>query len=288
MSTLSKNLERELIKKSYSSRIKILEMMKNGKSHIGGAFSCIDIITVLYNCILKNKPEEPDWEKRDRFILSAGHKAIALYCVLADRGYFTKKILETYNRFNSKIPEHPEKKLLSGIEFPTGSLGHGFPVGNGMALAAKLDKKSHKVFILISDGECTEGSIWEAEMTASHYKLDNVIVIIDRNGLQVNGKTSEILDSSPLEEKFKSFGWETSCINGHNFKEIYSALKGVPFREGKPSCIVADTIKAKGLPFAESDFNFHNWSASKQELTESIVIVKEEMEKELIKVEQNR
>ena len=282
---LNKNEIKSLIKKSYGYRINILEMMKHGEAHIGGAYSCIDILTVLYHKILKHKPLDPEWENRDRFILSAGHKSIALYVILANLGYFSKNILDTYYDFNTRIPVHPDENTVSGIEFPTGSLGHGLPVANGMALSAKIDNKSYRIFCLLGDGECQEGSIWESIMSAAHYKLENLIVIVDKNGLQVNGETSDIMNIDPLEEKFFSFGWGVKTIDGHDFNQIYDILSKVPINREKPSCIVANTIKCKGLTFGEDKFNFHHWCCELSKIEGAVKILEEVKLKELSKID---
>lgn len=284
MNILSKEETKTLINKAYNSRINILKMMRNGEAHIGGAFSSLDIITVLYNKILRHDPKNPKWDSRDRFILSAGHKCLALYAVLADQGYFEEEILWTYNTFNTRVQMHPDESMLAGVEFPTGSLGHGLPIGNGIAITAKLDRKDYRVFVLLGDGECDEGSTWEAAMASSHYKLDNLVAIVDRNGLQVNGRTVDIMDTSPLEDKFAAFGWEVRTINGHNYSQIYNALVEVPFRPGKPSCIIADTVKCKGLTFGENIFSFHHWYCEPDKIDEAINIVENTRREELSKV----
>ncbi len=273
MQRLSKKELLALHQKSYAMRTDILKMMRFGEGHIGGAFSSLDIITVLYNKILRHDPRKPKWEDRDRFILSAGHKCLALYAVLADQGYFDKEILWTYNTLDTRVPMHPDEKVLPGIEFPTGSLGHGLPVANGMALAGKLDQKDYRVFVVLGDGECAEGSIWEAVMAASHHKLDNVTAIVDRNGLQVNGRTADIMDTSPFEKKFEAFGWAVKTINGHDFNAIYQTLRNVPFEKEKPSAVIADTIKCKGLDFAEDQFDYHHWHCEPEKIDEAIVCV---------------
>lgn len=282
---LSNKEIKNLINKSYDSRINILKMMENNEGHIGGAYSSLDIITVIYNKILNHDPKDPKWKDRDRFILSAGHKCLALYATLADQRYFNENILWTYNTINTKVQMHPDEKMLPGVEFPTGSLGHGLPVANGMALSAKQDHKNIKVFVLLGDGESAEGSVWEAAMSAAHHKLDNLIVIIDRNGLQVNGRTEDIMSTSPLEQKFVYFGWEVRTINGHDFNQIYQTLSEVPFSKNKPSCIIADTIKCKGLSFGEDKFNFHHWYLKSDNIDNVINIVNAAREKELERVE---
>jgi len=285
MLKLSKDEIKMLINKSYKCRENILKMMRKGEGHIGGAYSSLDIMTVLYNKILKHDPASPKWADRDRFILSAGHKCLALYSVLADQGYFDEDILWTYNSFNTRVPMHPDEKSLPGIEFPTGSLGHGLAVANAMALTARLDAKNYRVFVVLGDGECAEGSVWEAAMAAGHHKIDNLTAIIDRNGLQVNGRTTEIMNTGPLEDKFRSFGWEVKTINGHNFNQLYEVLLSLPFSDGKPSCIVADTVKCKGLKFGEDKYEFHHWHCELNEIDNAISVVNGEKGKELAKVE---
>ncbi len=281
MAALTTEEIKSLLDKSYKCRQNILQMMRNAEGHIGGAFSALDIITVLYNKILRHDPKNPKWPKRDRFILSAGHKCLALYTVLADQGYFDEEILLTYGSFKTKVAMHPEEKLLAGIEFPTGSLGHGLPVGHAMALAAKLDGLDYKVYVMLGDGECAEGSVWEAAMSAGHYKSDNLIAIIDLNGLQVNGATADVMDSALLSEKFKSFGWAVTTIDGHDFGQIYKSLKEVPLKKQKPTCIVANTKKCKGLDFAEGKFQYHHWHCEPDKIDEAIDIVKSAKDKEL-------
>ena len=281
MPDLSKQEIKTLLEKSYKCRQNILQMMRNAEGHIGGAFSSLDIITVLYNKILRHDPKNPKWHNRDRFILSAGHKCLALYTVLADQGYFEEDVLYTYGSFKTKVAMHPEEKLLAGIEFPTGSLGHGLPVGHAMALCAKLDGLDYKVYVMLGDGECAEGSVWEAAMSAGHYKSDNLVAIVDLNGLQVNGATADIMDSSPIEEKFKAFGWAVKAIDGHDFGQIYKSLAEVPLEKQKPTCIVANTTKCKGLDFAEGKFQYHHWHCEPGKIDEAINIVKSAQNKEL-------
>lgn len=285
MPEFSKNEIKQLTEKAYNARKNIIRMMRFGEGHIGGAFSSLDIITVLYNKILNHNPQNPKWQDRDRFVLSAGHKCLALYTTLADQGYFKEDVLWTYNTFNTRVPMHPDEKVLPGIEFPTGSLGHGLPVAEGMAHAGKLDKRSYRVFAMIGDGESEEGSIWEAVMSASHYKLDNLVIILDKNGLQVNGKTADILNSEPLEDKFRAFGCEARLINGHDFKEIYNVLSDVPFSPGKPSAIIADTVKCKGLDFGENKYEFHHWHFKESEIDDAICRIEESCREELCRLE---
>jgi len=273
MAELTTEEVRILIDKSYRCRKNILKMMRYGEGHIGGAFSSIDIITVLYNKIMRHNPRDPKWSDRDRFILSAGHKCLALYTILADQGYFEEDVLWTYNTLDTKVPMQGDEKALPGVEFPTGSLGHGLAVANAMALTARLDRKDYRVFVMLGDGECAEGSVWEAAMASAHHQIDNITAIVDRNGLQVNGRTVDIMNTSPFEDKFKAFGWEVITIDGHDFSQIYSALSSVPFLEKKPSCIIADTIKCKGLSFAEDKFQYHHWHCESSQIDETVNIV---------------
>jgi transketolase len=274
---------RKLMEKSYDCRKNILKMLRQGEIHIGGAFSALDVITVLYNKVLRHKPDDPEWPDRDRFILSAGHKCLALYAVLAEQGYFDEEILWTYNTFDTMVPMHPERKT-PGIEFPTGSLGHGLPVANAIALCARLDKKDYRVFCMLGDGECEEGSVWEAAMAAGHYGTDNLIAIVDKNGLQVNGTTRDVMNIDPVEDRFQSFGWEVKTIDGHDYRQIYDVLTAVPFRKGKPSAIVSNTIKCKGLTYAEAKFQFHHWHCELEEVERAIEVVDEAKRKELERI----
>jgi transketolase len=247
-------------------RKKILKMIFDSRSsHIGSAFSCVDILTVLYFKILKIDPKNPSIESRDRFILSKGHAASALYATLAQRGFFPDKVLDTYCLDGGMLPGHATKGYVPGVEISTGSLGHGLSVGAGMALAGKADKKKYRVFVLISDGECDEGTVWEAALFAHHHKLDNLIGIIDYNKLQAFGKTKDVLDLEPLKEKWTSFGWQVKEIDGHNFNQIEKVLSKTPFKKNKPSIVIAHTIKGKGISFMESKLEWHYKSPSEKE-----------------------
>jgi len=247
-------------------RIKILEMVFNSQtSHIGSAFSIVDILTVLYFNILSIDPRNPWAEDRDRFILSKGHAAAALYATLALRGFFHEDILNKYCINGGLLPGHSTKDCVPGVEASTGSLGHGLSMGIGMAIAGKFDKKDFRVFVLLSDGECNEGTVWEAAMFASHHRLDNLIAIVDYNGLQAFGPTKEVLDLEPFANKWISFGWECREIDGHDFLEIQDTLNIVPFSKNKPSIIIAKTIKGKGVSFMENKLAWHYKSPSKDQ-----------------------
>ena len=249
-----------------SIRQKTLTMSYEAKgSHIGSCLSCVDILTVLYFKILNIDPANPLADERDRFILSKGHAAASLYATLAQRGFFPEEILKKYSQDGEKLAGHPSRGCVPGVEVSSGSLGHGLPMAAGMALAAKRDKKSYRVFTLMSDGECDEGSVWEAALFSSHHKLDNLTVVIDRNQLQAFGRTSEVMELEPLAQKWQAFGWSTTEINGHDFTALEAALSGVPAAVGKPSVIIAHTIKGKGVSFMEDKLEWHYRNLTKEE-----------------------
>lgn len=283
MTNLLKREIKELIEKSYNNRVIMMKMISKGVGHIGGAFSSMDILTVLYNKVLKIDPKNPDWEERDIFLLSAAHKAIGLYVVLQSVGYFQREILDTYYDLNTKIPTHPNAKLLPGIDFSFGSLGHGLSVGIGIALASRLRKINRKVFVLMGDAEACEGSVWEAVLAASTHKLDNLIAIIDVNKLSGEGFLEENVNILPYEDKYRNFGWSVRTIDGHNVCQIYKALIEAPCEECKPTCIVANTIKAKGIDFCENLPEYHYWAPDANEVDRAIDSILESKRKELKK-----
>jgi len=253
-------------------RRNIIKMIQSGQGgHLGGSFSCIEIITTLYFSLLRCNPQDPQWKDRDRFILSAGHKCLALYSALAEKGYFDKKILNTYDSLDSPLPGHPDRHKLPGVEANTGSLGHGLAIGGGMALAGKIDKKNYKVYVLMGDGEIAEGSVWEAAEIANHYNLDNLIAIIDRNKLQIQGNTKDVLNTESLLAKWNSFGWQTFEVDGHDFVEIFRALKNIPIKKDHPTCVIANTIKGKGLSFAENNYKYHYWKPTDKEMKKAFI-----------------
>jgi len=245
-------------KTSKKIREKILEMVAVSRSgHIASSFSIVEILLALYFNILKVNPLKPNDPDRDRFILSKAHGCSALYTVLAQRGFFSEKILDTFCQTGSILGGHPERGKVPGIEVSAGSLGHGLSIGAGIALAAKRDFKNFRAFALLGDGECDEGSVWEAALFAVHYKLDNLTVIVDYNKFQASGKISEIIGVEPLAEKWKSFGWEVAEVDGHNEAELVKILGKVPLFEGKPNAIIAHTIKGKGVSFMEENPAWH-------------------------------
>mgnify|MGYP006280711557 CR=1 FL=1 len=235
----------------------VIEMTHRGNSsHVGTSFSMVELLVVLYEDILNIRPSDPKWEDRDRFILSKGHGCAALYAVLAEKGYFPLEWLETYYLDGSPLPGHATSSV-PGVEVSTGSLGHGLSIANGMALTSKRDRAEWRVFTVLSDGECDEGSIWEAALFAGNHALDNLTVIVDYNKIQALGHTEDVLDLEPLSDKWKSFGWEVREIDGHNLLEVQETLESVPFISGKPNCIIAHTIKGKGVSFMEDELLWH-------------------------------
>lgn len=239
-------------------RYQIVAMSKNGHApHLGSSLSCVDLIVVAYYSFLRINPSYPTDPLRDRFILSKGHAISTLYAVLANLNFFPSKELQSFNRDGSSLPEHPTPRCVPGVEMATGSLGHGLSTGIGMALAGRILNQSYRVMVLLSDGECNEGSVWEAAMFAPARKLDNLIAIVDFNKWQATGRSEEIMKLSPLKEKWSAFGWQTYEIDGHNFDEIISVFSKLPETTGKPTAIIAHTVKGKGISFMEDDNNWH-------------------------------
>ncbi|MBF0613207.1 MAG: transketolase [Magnetococcales bacterium] len=236
-----------------------------GSAHIGSIFSMVDLMAVLYGAILRVDPQNPKWAARDRFILSKGHAGAGVYAALAERGFFDVKTLDTHYQNGSILSGHVSHKGVPGVELSTGSLGHGLSVGVGMAYGAKLDQQEHRVFVMLSDGECDEGSNWEAILFAPHHKLDNLVVIVDYNKLQSLAPVSETLGLEPFVDKWRSFGWAVKEIDGHNHQQIREVLGQVPLERGKPSCILAHTIKGKGVSFMENSVLWHYRTARGEE-----------------------
>lgn len=267
----SKELVQELESKARALRKDVIVSMGVGVAgHIGGSNSSADIVAALYFYKMKYDPANPKMEDRDRFLLSKGHVAILQYAALAEAGFFPVEDLKTTKDIGSHLQGHPDVLKTPGIEAGTGSLGQGLSIGLGMALGMKLDKINRKVYVLIGDGETGEGQIWEAALAASHYKADNLIAIVDRNGLQANGKTEDRMNSACLEEKWKSFGWEIININGHNMEEILQALDEADEMKGKPTVIIADTVKGQGVSFAENVVSFHNSPLTEEQYQQAL------------------
>jgi transketolase len=262
--------ERDLQRKSVQYRQDLLRLIKAAKSgHTGGDLSCLDILNVLYNRILRVSPETFKGPDHDHFIQSKGHCAEALFVVLADRGFFPAKDLETLNRYGSHYIGHPTRDVY-GVEQNTGALGHGLAVAVGLALAGKMDRKDYRVFCLLGDGELAEGSNWEAAMTAAHYRLDNLVAIVDRNGLQITGSTEDVCQLSPLDEKFAAFGFGVQRCDGNDIGELVRAFEAVPFRPGKPSVVLAKTRKGKGVSFMENVAKWHHGVPNEEEFNRAM------------------
>jgi len=261
----------ELERRAALSRRKVVRMIEaGGAGHMGGALSCIDIVTALYFNKLHIDPENPKMPERDRFILSAGHKCMAQYAVLCERGFFDEDVLDTYGSLHTRIPGHPDMYKLPGVEANTGALGHGLSISLGMALGLRLDGYASRVFTVMGDGELAEGSNWEATAAAAHHKADNLTAIVDANGLQISGYTKDVMDFEPIAKHFEAFGWSAAEINGNNMEAVVAALDRVPFEKGKPSVIVAHTVKAKGVSFAEGKAAYHYWKPKAEELAAAV------------------
>lgn len=244
----------------------IIEMLTESNSgHPGGSLSATDILTVLYFKEMNVDPSNPKNPDRDRFVLSKGHAAPAIYAVLAEKGFFPKEELKTLRKINSRLQGHPNMNYLPGIDMSTGSLGQGISTAVGMALAGKIDNKDYKVFSILGDGELEEGQVWEAAMCAAHYNLDNLIAFVDYNRLQIDGNISDVLSPEPISNKFEAFNWNVICIDGHNYEEIIKAIEVAKSTKGKPTVIVANTIKGKGVSFMENDGGWHGVAPNKEQ-----------------------
>ena len=258
-------------------RMHVIEMTSEaGSGHPGGSLSSAELFSVLYFSVLKHNPKDPDWPERDRFVLSKGHVAPALYAALAESGYFPVEELLTLRKLGSRLQGHPVRGKLPGVEMSTGSLGQGLSMSCGLALAAKLDKKDTRVYCLLGDGELQSGQNWEAMMLASHYKLDNLTVFVDRNRLQIMGSTEDTLSIEPLEEKFRAFGLRTITIDGHNVKQIIRACKKAGTSK-VPSAIIMNTVKGKGVSFMENNADFHGRSCKPDEKLKALREIQERL-----------
>lgn len=255
---ITDDLVGRLTREAGENRRKLVDVLyKTGGGHFGGSLSCMEILTVLYNSVLKIDPKNPGWEERDYFILSKGHANAGFSTVLATRGFFDEKELYTFNEAGSAFGMHPTYKI-PGVEIPTGSLGHGLSIGVGIALALRLNQSQAKVYVLMGDGELHEGQIWEAAQAAASFKLPNLIGIVDRNRLSMDGSTEEVtIALEPLSDKWRSFNWSVKTIDGHDVRALLEALNSVPFQPGLPSMIIANTVKGKGISFMENQFQYH-------------------------------
>jgi transketolase len=256
---------KELKQRSLIYRKKILQYIMNAKAgHTGGSLSCTDILNVLYNEVLNVSPENFSSPDRDRYIQSKGHCVEALFVVLADRGFFPEADLSTLCQYQSHYIGHPTKKV-NGVEQNTGALGHGLPISVGVALAAKLDDKDYKTYTLLGDGEMPEGSNWEAALCAAQYKLDNLCAIVDKNGLQITAATKDVCSTDPLDKKWEAFGWAVKEIDGNDVDALKDAFNSLPFEKGKPSMIIAHTVKGRGISFMENQIKWHHGVPKKEE-----------------------
>ena len=270
-------VDKELAKKSILYRKKILKYIFNANAgHTGGSLSCIDILNVLYNHVLKVGPDNFRSPDRDRYIQSKGHCVEALFVVLADKEFFPESDLETLCKYQSHYIGHPTRKV-NGVEQNTGALGHGLSISAGVAIAAKMDQKDFRVYTLLGDGELPEGSNWEAALTASHYKLDNLCAIIDHNKLQITGSTQEVCNTDPIDQKFESFGWAVKHVDGHDIAALKKTFDALPFEEGKPSLIIAHTVKGKGISYMENELKWHHGVPGKEQYLQAVEELDEAM-----------
>ena len=260
------NVVKEL--KSISTKIRkdIVDIVYNAQSgHPGGSLSCADILTVLYFKQMRIREKEPNWEERDRFVLSKGHCSPALYATLARRGFFPLEDLKKFRKTESYLEGHPNMNYVKGVDMSTGSLGQGISVACGMALAGKIDKKDYRVYSLIGDGEIEEGQVWEALMSAAHYKLDNLTIFLDNNGLQIDGEIDKVMSPNPIDEKFRAFGLHVINIDGNDIEKIDNAINEAREIKGKPTVIIAKTVKGKGVSFMENQVGWHGKAPNEEQ-----------------------
>ncbi|GAA3513513.1 transketolase [Georgenia daeguensis] len=261
MNTVPLQIEAEL------ARLNVLRMVRAGGSgHLGGALSCIDIVTALYFATMRVNPQAPKDPNRDRFLLSAGHKAMAQYAVLGRRGYFEETLYDTYGSVGSKLGGHPDLHKLPGIEANTGALGHGLSIAAGMALGLRAASNGGRVFTVLGDGELPEGANWEGASIAAHHRLDNLVAFVDVNDLQISGPTAEVMNMEPIADKFAAFGWNTVTIDGNDIDAVLDAVSTADGEKGRPTVVVARTTKAKGISFLEGTLASHYWKPTVEEL----------------------
>lgn len=257
--------------KAVEIRKRILTMLtKAGSGHTGGSLSAVDMLVSLYYYKMRHRPQDPDWEDRDLFILSKGHAGPALYAVLASSGYFPLEELDNLRKIGSMLRGHPFSCSTPGIEISTGSLGQGLSIANGIALGSRLDDKKNRVYVMMGDGETQEGQVWEAAMTAAHYRLDNLCAFLDNNGLQIDGCVSDVMGIEPIGDKWRAFGWHVIEIDGHDFQEIIDALDEAETVREKPTIIWAHTVKGKGVSFMENQVKYHGIAPTPEELERAL------------------
>ena len=256
METIAKRIRRHII--SMTGRA--------GSGHPGGSLSAVEIITTLYFKVLKHNPQQPEWADRDRFILSKGHSAPALYAILAECGYFPTDELTSLRQIDSRLQGHADRTRTAGVEMSSGSLGQGLSFSIGVALAGRLNRQSYHVYTLLGDGECDEGQVWEAAMAAAHFRLDNLVAVVDRNDQQIGGWTRDVMDLEPFSDKWQAFGWHTIEIDGHDFTRLIDSFEQVNLIKGQPTVIVAHTVKGKGVSFIENNPHFHGVAPTAEEM----------------------
>lgn len=248
----------------------VTQVYSASSGHPGGSLSIADVLTYLYFEKMNVKTDDPKWDGRDRFVLSKGHASPALYAVLAAKGFFPKDELVKFRNIESFLQGHPDMKHTPGVDMSSGSLGMGISAACGMALGAKHQKKSYKVYSILGDGEIAEGQVWEAAMFSAHYKLDNLCIFVDRNGLQIDGETKKVMNSDPLDEKFAAFGWNVQVIDGHNFDQIDKAVANAEACKGKPSAIIMNTVKGKGVSFMENNAGWHGAAPNAEQYAQAM------------------
>ncbi len=257
---ISRNIRMDIIEEIYAAQ----------SGHPGGALSCTDILTVLYFNQMNINPNRKDDSNRDRLVLSKGHASAGLYAALAERGYFDKKELKNFRKYGSFLQGHPDMKHIPGVDMTAGSLGQGLSVANGMAMSAKIDKKDYRVYCIVGDGEIQEGQIWEAAMSASHYKLDNLCVIVDNNNLQIDGKVSDVMNVYPIKDKFEAFGFEVFEVDGNNIENLIDVFQKASEVKEKPTAIIAKTVKGKGITYMENQAGWHGKAPNEEEYLEAV------------------
>ena len=257
---ISRNIRMDIIEEIYAAQ----------SGHPGGALSCTDILTVLYFNQMNINPNRKDDSNRDRLVLSKGHASAGLYAALAERGYFDKKELKNFRKYGSFLQGHPDMKHIPGVDMTAGSLGQGLSVANGMAMSAKIDKKDYRIYCIVGDGEIQEGQIWEAAMSASHYKLDNLCVIVDNNNLQIDGKVSDVMNVYPIKDKFEAFGFEVFEVDGNNIENLIDVFQKASEVKEKPTAIIAKTVKGKGITYMENQAGWHGKAPNEEEYLEAV------------------
>lgn len=271
MKEINDNTVKLVAEKANIMRRDIIQMLgEAGSGHTGGSLSAADIVACLYFWEMNIDVENPEWEDRDRFVLSKGHAAPVLYAALAEKGFFPREELMSLRKLGSPLQGHPDRKKLAGVEASTGSLGQGISWAVGMALGGKIDKKDYRVYALLGDGELEEGMVWEASMAAAHYKLDNLMVFVDNNGLQIDGKIEDVMSPMPIADKFRAFGWEVLEIDGHDYKQIMEAINSGKSIKGKPTAVVAGTVKGKGCSFMENRVEWHGTAPNKEQVEKAL------------------